>query len=311
MVGRHAFLGSSRRIPSLAGSCGLRFQALMGGLCSRLPVDKRDAHRDAQRQQEMESATAAAEAPGSQVASVYSLSGEVLKVPFEIGEQVSYFKLRIAGRLGVARVQQRLLVGEKELRGRVMTFEHATAHINLIVVTEEEGRAVAAAANVASKALWDAATRGDTDSVQALLADAQAVDVDLGWRDGEYEHSTPLHQSAYQNYTEIVRMLLAAGANPNAQDSYGYTPLIWCCENRQPQMQQAVSVARMLLEAGAEPDLAETYYGAGPLGWAAYYGKRELVALLLEFGASKDKRDFSGASALDSASTDEIRALLR
>ena len=58
----------------------------MGGLCSRLPVDKRDAHRDAQRQQEMESATAAAEAPGSQVASVYSLSGEVLKVPFEIGE---------------------------------------------------------------------------------------------------------------------------------------------------------------------------------------------------------------------------------
>ena len=106
-------------------------------------------------------------------------------------------------------------------------------------------------------------------------------------------------------------MLLAAGANPNAQDSYGYTPLIWCCENRQPQMQQAVSVARMLLEAGAEPDLAETYYGAGPLGWAAYYGKRELVALLLEFGASKDKRDFSGASALDSASTDEIRALLR
>ena len=88
-------------------------------------------------------------------------------------------------------------------------------------------------------------------------------------------------------------------------DANGYTPM--CAAAKQGH----TAALRMLLEAGAEPDLAETYYGAGPLGWAAYYGKRELVALLLEFGASKDKRDFSGASALDSASTDEIRALLR
>ena len=162
-----------------------------------------------------------------------------------------------------------------------------------------------------SKALWVAATQGDTDKVRELLEYSEAVDVNFGNRDGEYEHSTPLHQSAYQNHTEVVQMLITAGANPNAQDSYGYTPLIWCCENRQPRMQQAASVARLLLEAGADANLAETYYGAGPLGWAAYYGKREMVALLLEFGANKDKRDFSGASALDSASANDIRTLLQ
>jgi len=159
-------------------------------------------------------------------------------------------------------------------------------------------------------ALWFAAAHGDTDSVRALLADAESVDVNFEAVDGEYERSTPLHQAAYQNHMEVVQMLIAAGAEPNAQDSYGYTPLIWCCENHQAGMKHAPSVARLLLEAGADPDLAETYYGAGPLGWAAYYGKREVVALLLEFGASADKRDFSGKSAHDSARTDDIRALL-
>ena len=36
---------------------------------------------------------------------------------------------------------------------------------------------------------------------------------------------TPLHKAAYEGYREIVELLIAKGANVNAKNKYGTTPL--------------------------------------------------------------------------------------
>lgn len=43
----------------------------------------------------------------------------------------------------------------------------------------------------------------------------------------DFEGSTPLHYALRQsdNHIEAVRFLLGAGADPNSQNNYGYTPL--------------------------------------------------------------------------------------
>ena len=48
---------------------------------------------------------------------------------------------------------------------------------------------------------------------------------DLDWRDPHFGNSTALHRAAYDGNSALVALLLARGANPNAVDSSGATPL--------------------------------------------------------------------------------------
>ncbi|CAG7635116.1 hypothetical protein PAESOLCIP111_03627 [Paenibacillus solanacearum] len=120
----------------------------------------------------------------------------------------------------------------------------------------------------------------------------------------------PLCMAAGGGHTDIVRLLLRAGADLNAP---------WYANNYMGYAVDAgMGMARLLLEAGADPNhanwLGVTYlhkaawlghaewaellleYGADlnaiddeyrttPLGWAAKYGKTDLVRLLLDRGA--------------------------
>jgi ankyrin repeat protein len=72
---------------------------------------------------------------------------------------------------------------------------------------------------------------------------------------------------------EVVRMLLAAGANVNAHDTKGNTPLLLCHRN--------IKLAELLLQAGADPN-ARNDYGETPLHFA---GSDEMQRLLIEHGA--------------------------
>jgi ankyrin repeat protein len=122
-------------------------------------------------------------------------------------------------------------------------------------------------------ALMIAAGYGDLDGTRWLLKAGANVDVrPLGG--GE----TALHLAARRNHLAVVRALLAAGADIEASDKYGATPLIAACYD-------AAGTVRLLLDRGANPN-ATTSNGQTPLSMACARGNQVIVRELLRHGAA-------------------------
>jgi ankyrin repeat protein len=69
---------------------------------------------------------------------------------------------------------------------------------------------------------FEAVSRCDRRVVQDLLA----ANPDLAH--ARFEKATPLHFAALENHREVVELLLAAGADPNARDDeFNMTPIGW------------------------------------------------------------------------------------
>jgi ankyrin repeat protein len=64
------------------------------------------------------------------------------------------------------------------------------------------------------------------------------------------DQSTPLHWAAYLDDTAAAQLLVGAGANANATNVHGVSPLFLACTNASPKM------VRLLLDAGADPNYA-------------------------------------------------------
>ncbi|KAK5058904.1 hypothetical protein LTR84_011168 [Exophiala bonariae] len=91
---------------------------------------------------------------------------------------------------------------------------------------------------------------------------------------------------------DTVRVMLASGADPNATDSRGRTPLF---------QTENVDIARLLLEAGALPDLARDHENDTALSKAAQAGASNMVKLLLEYKADIEAKDVNGQTPLSLA----------
>jgi ankyrin repeat protein len=85
---------------------------------------------------------------------------------------------------------------------------------------------------------------------------------------------TPLHLAASSSYPGMVELLLAKGADPNAEDAEGRTPLSYGAQK--PQVMQ------LLLAAHANPNTGRLNL---PLAKAAYEGDMAALKLLLANGA--------------------------
>jgi len=107
--------------------------------------------------------------------------------------------------------------------------------------------------------------------------------------------------------TEQVRTLLHSGADPNAKDRNGKTPLV------QAVLEGFFQVIPLLLENGAEVN-SHANDGMTPLFWAASLGDVKTVRVLLNKGADVNARNNSGWTPIMSAASlghaETVRSLL-
>jgi len=137
--------------------------------------------------------------------------------------------------------------------------------------------------------LIDSVKAGNLDAVRALLASpAGKSAVNTPEPDG----TTALHWATRADDGIIARQLVAAGANANAVNRYGVTPLSLAANNASAEL------VDVLLKAGADPKTVITD-GETVLMAAARAGSPRAVQLLLEHGAPVDAREqLMGETAL-------------
>jgi ankyrin repeat protein len=102
---------------------------------------------------------------------------------------------------------------------------------------------------------------------------------------------SPLADAIENGRRDAAFELLAAGADVNASQGDGTTPLHWAA------YQLDVELVERLVDRGARAN-TQNRYGATPLGEAAKAANAELVALLLEAGAPADAANADGETAL-------------
>lgn len=123
--------------------------------------------------------------------------------------------------------------------------------------------------------------------------------------DDGYE-STPLNCAIKTNRMEIVKLLLAKGADANQLEPFGHTQLMAAAE-------QSTEMVRLLLDKGVDVNCrgAGWFAGRTALMSAAGAGKTDVVKLLLDRGAEINARSHYGWTALTVAAAHEQRAVAK
>jgi ankyrin repeat protein len=141
-----------------------------------------------------------------------------------------------------------------------------------------------------------------------------------------HRHSGPLHYAAdgyiidpawdAKRQVKMIRCLLDAGADVNAQDKNGASPLHRAVRTR------CAAAVNCLIGSGGDPTLknkpgstpfhlaVQTTGRGGSGSESARAAQREIIATFLSFGVSPRLRDGNGKSVLDWARSDSVREIL-
>ncbi|MFC1616064.1 ankyrin repeat domain-containing protein [Patescibacteria group bacterium] len=107
---------------------------------------------------------------------------------------------------------------------------------------------------------------------------------DIGW--------TALHSACSGANLDIVKALVQAGADMNAQDYYGLFPIGVSMNYDRPEN------ALYLIEQGADVNLISSEIGKTPLHEAAYFGQLEVAQALIDAGAKVNATNFYNETPL-------------
>ena len=125
---------------------------------------------------------------------------------------------------------------------------------------------------------------------ERLIADGADVNA------GDSFGMTPLHTAVKEGHSDVVEVLIAHGADVNAKSHRGQTPLFWAI------VKESQSMAERLIAYGADVNATDDY-GVSPLHSAARLGKKDFVEILLVHDADVAVKDNEGRSPLDLAKT--------
>ncbi|VVC35473.1 Hypothetical protein CINCED_3A004169 [Cinara cedri] len=137
--------------------------------------------------------------------------------------------------------------------------------------------------------LFEACKSGDVNKVKQHL-NPETVNA----RDTSGRKSTPLHFAAGFGRSDIVELLLAAGASIQAHDEGGLNPLHNACSFGHDD------VVALLLQAGADPNVRDTW-NYTPLHEAAIKGKINICIALLQHGADPTIKNVDNKTPIDLA----------
>jgi ankyrin repeat protein len=138
--------------------------------------------------------------------------------------------------------------------------------------------------------LMEAVQRNDAARVQELIA--QGVDVS----EPDDSQDAPLVMAAYKGHTEIVRLLLEAGADVTAVD-----PGMKATALHAAAYAGRAEAAKLLVEHGIEIDRQGPYNGYTALHDAIWQNNIDVAKILINAGARLDLKSHSGETPLDFA----------
>lgn len=142
-----------------------------------------------------------------------------------------------------------------------------------------EGADVNARLETGDPLLWFTAFSGKNKIAARLIEAGADVDAPNAMAD-----QTALMRAIRAQNTEMVSLLLDAGADPNKKDKHGYSVVAYAGEYKSP-----VKVWQKLLDAGADITEHSLLEGAPtPLLWNVMRSDAEVVAWLLKHGASPE-----------------------
>ncbi|WP_328381393.1 ankyrin repeat domain-containing protein [Streptomyces sp. NBC_00400] len=156
-----------------------------------------------------------------------------------------------------------------------------------------QGASPSAASADGETPLYRAAVNGHTDTLRLLLEAGAPPDAESRGEPGS--SGLPLCAAACWDHSEAVRELLAHGADPDRREDDGtsYSPLMWAATGGHHR------TARLLLDADADPNAA--HGERTPLMMAAERGSIAVVRALLHHGADPRLTDAQGRTAGDMA----------
>lgn len=126
-------------------------------------------------------------------------------------------------------------------------------------------------ARVGTADLFTDLALGDWDSAERILRDNPDVVKPGGASSGV------LHLMAKRNNVAGVKWLLEHGVDPSARWNHWdaeVTPLHLAILGKHPEM------VRVLLAAGADPTVRDTQHKANAIAWAQFFGQKEIVRIL-------------------------------
>jgi len=100
-----------------------------------------------------------------------------------------------------------------------------------------------------------------------------------------------LHLASHFGRVKVVLVLLDAGANSNAKNAQGQTPLHLVSQSPYYSQRDGVNVtvAQLLLEHGADVNVQDKNH-ATPSDIASYHGRTEIASLLLHYGGKANAK---------------------
>ena len=146
-------------------------------------------------------------------------------------------------------------------------FASASGSLDVVKILVRVGAAVCVTDSTEQTCLALAAINGHTETVRYLLC---LPEVELN----RQEENTALHCAVSKKGTDVAQVLIDAGADIDAKDSMGYSPLHAACEFG------VLDILKMLVEAGVDVRATDNRLDTC-LTLAAYYGHTEIVRYLV------------------------------